>query len=256
MEDFGYQRNSDHGNFSSLTKKIFLIVATLFSLSVFAYITVNAYYFVYNDEDADIQTIKSPKDPIKVIADDKDDNKMGAMKIDHSIYEDIFGNKKETSISKTKVRKAPEPPLPPKEIVQKIEVKEEAEQQKDQQKIIVYGDSKKEAKDFLTKISGEKRDNSAAPEKKISDKRRPVRVQVAAMTSKESAKNGWKLLERTYPGLFDNLKPYIEKVDLGKRGVFYRLQVGDFFNQIEAEEFCNRYVMKAKKSRADCIIVE
>jgi hypothetical protein len=45
-------------------------------------------------------------------------------------------------------------------------------------------------------------------------------------------------------------------VSLGKRGIFYRLQIGEFFNQIEAEEFCGKYVAQTKKSRADCIVVE
>jgi hypothetical protein len=105
-------------------------------------------------------------------------------------------------------------------------------------------------------MEGEKRDNTAAPAKKLSGKKVMVRVQVAAMTSKEAAQDNWKKLNRLYPDLFGDFKPFIEKVDLGKRGIFYRLQVGNFFNQVEAEEFCSRYVAKAQKSRADCIVVE
>ena len=51
-------------------------------------------------------------------------------------------------------------------------------------------------------------------------------------------------------------KYFIEEADLGRRGVFYRLQIGDFFNQIDAEEFCTRFVSQAQKTRSDCIIVE
>ena len=76
------------------------------------------------------------------------------------------------------------------------------------------------------------------------------------MTSVKSAEDYWVKLNEAYSRLLSSLDPYIEEVDLGKRGTFYRLQVGTFYNQIEAEEFCNKYVAKTHKTRADCIIVE
>jgi hypothetical protein len=76
------------------------------------------------------------------------------------------------------------------------------------------------------------------------------------MTSKAASKEYWRRLNKLYPKLFTNLKSFTQEVDLQKRGIFYRLQVGDFYNQIDAEEFCNRYIMQAQKSRADCIVVE
>lgn len=264
MEDFGYQRDGENGgNFSILAKRIFLVVATLLSLAVFAYITVNAYYSVYHDENSDVETIKSPAAPIK-IAEEERGGEINAMKVDRSIYEDIFGNKKESiKAENTKIRSAPEPALPRKIIKDSPPAAQESNAaakagSAKEEKIIVYSDAKKQQqpKDLLTKMEGEKRDNTAAPAPKSPARKRYIRVQVAAMISKEAAEESWNRLNRLYPNLFSGLKSFIERVDLGKRGIFFRLQIGDFYNQVDAEEFCERYVAQAKKSRVDCIVVE
>jgi hypothetical protein len=199
---------------------------------------------------------KSPKHTIKVLAGNS--RAENAMQIDHKIYEDIFGNKKnKEDRRKTKVNDSPEPAIPPKATInQNINIINKKPHKS--QKMIVFSDIKKKPtkKDLLTQMAGEKRSNTAKPARKHSGRKAAVRVQVAAMSSKKSAQQGWRQLDRSYPSLFDDLKPFIKKVNLGKRGVFYRLQVGDFFNQIEAERFCSRYVAVAKKSKADCIIVE
>jgi hypothetical protein len=96
--------------------------------------------------------------------------------------------------------------------------------------------------------------NSKLP--KTIERKKIVRVQIAAMSSREIAEDQWKKLLRMNPDLFVNLRIVIQKVDLGKRGIFYRLQIGDFFNQIEAENFCQKYISQTQKSRADCIVVE
>lgn len=272
MEDFGYQRDGEEKKFSDLTKRTFLVIATLFSLAAFVYITINAYYYVYQDSNnSDIETIKSPEGAIKVLEEDQTASGNNSMQIDRTIYEDIFGSKKEKlNAENAKLRGSPEPALPPKVLPTKITkdapqivIKENPAPQAvtpQEQKIVVYENQKNDKannKDLLTKMDGEKRDNTAAPERKAAaNKKVEVRVQVAAMTSKEAAEEHWKKLNRLYSSLFSGLRPFVEKVDLGKRGIFYRLQIGVFYNQVAAEEFCNRYVTQAQKSRADCILVE
>lgn len=269
MEDFGYQKNYDGDDkFRSVLKQIFLSLAALFSMAAFIYVTVSAYNYFYQDS-SEIRTIKSPEGEIKVIEEEEEEKKEDTMQIDHKIYEDIFGSKKGlNNQAKAVIKTAPEPALPPqekpvnkKEIVKNSEKNNSAEDIKNNipaQKIVVLSDKKPEqnSKDLLTKMDGEKRDNTAVPAKKLSNKRPKIRVQLAAMTSKESAQQSWKNLQHSYPTLFDDLDVFIEKADLGKRGIFYRLQIGNFFNQVDAEKFCNRYVAAAKRSRADCIIVE
>ena len=87
-------------------------------------------------------------------------------------------------------------------------------------------------------------------------KRSAIRVQISAMSSKENCEEYWKKISRLHPEIFSGTKYFIEEVDLGRRGIFFRLQIGEFFNQIDAEEFCTRFVSKAQKTRSDCIVVE
>lgn len=238
MEDFGYQKTSDKQALPGSAKGVLLAVATLFSLAIFVYITVSAYYFVHQDKDADIETIKSPEGPIKVTQEEKNE----VIQVDHAIYEDIFGNKQAAAKRKNvKIRAHPEPALPP--------VKEAAPKAKEEQKIVVYSAEKKEKE-------VERRDNTAPAPKPKSGGKRIVRVQIAAMSSRDAASEHWQKFSGRYSSIFSDLKPFIEKVDLGKRGIFFRLQVGNFPSQIEAEKFCSQYVIQTKKNSADCIVVE
>ncbi len=285
MEDFGYVKDEKKKDLSQLMRKIALSCATLFSISCFIYITISAYYYVYEEQDNNVETIKSPEGPIKVVEEDQVAIRGDEHKINDSIYEDIFGTKKE-SITKaaSKIRISPEPALPPKHLVADIgesvpdlnvaeedkseqEVKKpetKAEKRKtQQQQILVYSDKPKEtqgSQDLLTKGKVEPK----APTKKLSDqnidkpkteKRRYVRVQVAALTSKKSADEYWKKISSN-SRLVSGLKPFTEEVNLGKKGIFFRLQIGNFSDQVEAESFCKHYTVQMQKSKADCIVVE
>ena len=267
MEDFGYKKDEAQSKFSDISKKGFLIGATLFSIACFVYVTINASYFVYQDENSDIEVIKAEEGPIKVV-EEKPEEAAGSMQIDRTIYEDIFGNKeRRKEMANPKIHSAPAPALPPKttEADRRL-IKEaaptiaepKAVAKTQDQKIVVFSDSAKKeepAKDLLTKTKGEGREVAAKPAAAKSQKR-SIRVQVAAMTSKAAADESWTKLSKLYSSLFSGLKPFVEEANLGKRGVFYRLQIGNFFNQVEAEEFCNKYVAQTKKSRGDCIVVE
>jgi hypothetical protein len=259
MEDFGYQKDESQNKFSGLAKSAFLTCATLFSITCFVYVTINSYYFIHQDKNSDIEIIKAEEGPIKILEEEKNSGE-NSLQINSSIYEDIFGNKggKKENLKQVnpKIRSAPEPVLPPK-----ITDKKEVRSASNPEKIIVFSnDNKKEApsKDLLTKTDGEERAITNKPAVKLDEKnkKRAVRVQVAAMSSKTAAEDHWSKLNRLYPNLFSGLKSYSEEVNLGKRGIFYRLQVGNFFNQIEAEQFCEKYVVQTQKSKADCILVE
>ncbi len=261
MEDFGYKKDQSQSKFTELSKRGFLIGATLFSIACFIYITINAYYFVYQDDNnSEIEVIKA-EGPIKVVEEKVEEESKS--QIDRTIYEDIFGNKsqrKETS--NPKIRTAPAPVLPPKnsEPDRRL-VKENSSigEVKKEQKIIVFSDSSQKenaSKDLLTKTDGKERTANSTKSIPAKSEKRKIRVQLAAMSSKNAANESWSKVSNLYPKLFSDLKPFIEEANLGKRGMFYRLQIGNFFNQIEAEEFCNKYIAQTKKTRGDCIIVE
>lgn len=263
MEDFGYLKE-EKSKFSELLKRFFLIGATLFSIACFIYVTISAYNFVYNDKNNNVETIKSPEGEIKV-TEEAPVNVDSEKEKTNSIYDDIFGSRKESLTPK--IHLAPEPVLPPKReekpavIVDSIDAMDKVDHkaQKDQ-RIVVYTDQKKEeagSKDLLTKGSvPTKETHTNTTVTKKSSNRGLIKVQIAALTSQSAVDDYWKKLNRLNSRLFSGLKLSTEKVDLGKRGLFYRVQIGNFANQIEAEEFCKSYVSQTQKSKADCIMVE
>lgn len=278
MEDFGYSKQQEETAATSVIKRAFLIGATLFSVACFIYVTINAYYFFSQDNNANIETIKAEADPIKVVENEHEESGDG-MKIDNSIYEDIFGNKKYSKEKEVKIRESVSPASPPKNVEAVTDKKFARDQFVSSQgtannttknkagQIIVYSDSPAETDNnvLLEKQKVEKRPQAvpqASPNElvnaivKPNNNKRPIKVQIAALTSKDAANEYWDRLQRLHPGLFSGLKGFIEQVDLGKRGMFYRLQIGNFFDQVRAEEFCNRYVGQAQRSKADCIVVE
>lgn len=246
IEDFGYEREQK-ARFKGLFKKSFIIGAALFSVISFIYISVQGYHYVTNQQNNEIIRIKSPSFPIKVTlkAENATDN--------NSIYDDIFGSKNDSIANIIpKVYLAPEPVKPPKKIATKqdepvtviTDVKKV--EKKEKQPIIIYSEAdidRDTNQDLLTK-------------EPTRDAYKKVKVQIAALSSQEGVNQYWQKITQLNPDLFRNLRLYSKKVDLGKRGIFYRVQIGNFSNQISAEKFCERYVSLTNKSRADCIIVE
>ncbi|MBL6664582.1 MAG: SPOR domain-containing protein [Rickettsiales bacterium] len=238
MEDFGFERGEAKEKIFFMSKKIFWASATLFSLACFLYITLSAYSYFYDDKNSKIETIKSDDIPLKSFEDagQKQDSDF-SRQIDRSIYEDIFGSKnsKVAEVEEDVTKKVVQPKLPPRPEEIEGEITNENNKKTNTSQINKYK--------TISTVKQPKRS-------------RIVRVQIAAMTSKDGASKAWLSFQQKYPDLFNDLIPYVQEVDLGKRGVFYRLQAGEFFNQIEAENFCEKYVKDSGKSRSDCIIVE
>lgn len=264
MEDFGYKKTTTNIKLSSMVKRSLLFGAAIFSLGLFLYITITAYHYVYSIDEKNIKIIKASEGPIKVFAKHKviNDN------FDQAIYRDILENKKIDEIKESKIVKSPEPSKPnPEEAVKvtkidkKVEVKPqekmEIPEKKEESKIIVFNNEKSdEVKKVLNDKNSTRRSNTSRTNKNLDGNKRIIRVQVAALTSIKSAESSWDKLKRLYPDLFYDRNSIIQKVDLGQRGIFYRLQIGNFYDQIQAEEFCKKYITKANKSNADCIMVE
>lgn len=255
MEDFGYSKNKNHDENLGIAKRVFLIAASLFSVACFIYVTINAYNFIYSDN-KNVETIESPSEPIKVVENNENNQDLT---IDRSVYEDIFGNNKESlKDAKPTLRKVVQPAIPP--VLKKL-TKENLNDDEDEKIDIKDNSLEKTAvkTEKSVKTAEERRKNAFLQKKEkviVKPKKRAIKVQIAAMTSRKSAEDYWEKLNRIDRRIFSRLDPFIEEVDLGKRGIFYRLQIGIFFNQVDADKFCSKYVTKMRKTRADCIVVE
>ncbi len=282
MEDFGYSKASEVTQSKAFIKKALMLGAAIFSIACFIYITINAYYYVYKENNNNIETIKAAANPLKVIENEVVNNSETIA--DNSIYEDIFGTRKKNQDKNIKLRENIEPALPPKpassavvdvEDVSKTlknkPLKNENKEivKKASDKIIVYSDNQdvQNGKSLLTQnnatektkkiVEPAKQDNTVpAVLAQAKSTKKSIRVQIAALSSKDAANDFWKKTQNANSSLFSGLKPFIEEVNLGRRGIFYRLQIGNFYDQVKAEQFCNSYVAKMQKSKADCIVVE
>jgi hypothetical protein len=79
-------------------------------------------------------------------------------------------------------------------------------------------------------------------------------VQIAARNDQEAAVAAFAGLQQKYAGVLGNYSPSVRKVDLGDKGVWYRLLVGPVESKTEADELCERLKgagMKSCFSRKD-----
>jgi cell division septation protein DedD len=81
------------------------------------------------------------------------------------------------------------------------------------------------------------------------------RIQLASMKSQDAAKQEWQRLQGEHKNVLSGLTANFARVDLGaKKGIFYRVQAGDFSSKTEAQNVCNK--MKGQNSNVGCFIVK
>lgn len=75
-------------------------------------------------------------------------------------------------------------------------------------------------------------------------------LQLASYLSYDDANNAWQRLYAVEPSRYADVQKVIERADLGRRGVFYRLRVGAFESMKSAEDYCDAL----GRDRKDCWI--
>jgi cell division septation protein DedD len=76
------------------------------------------------------------------------------------------------------------------------------------------------------------------------------RVQVASVKNEDVAKSTWARLQSAHGDVMANLRMQAVRVDLGERGVWYRVQAGPL-DEKQAQSVCS--TLKTRK--ADCVLV-
>lgn len=80
--------------------------------------------------------------------------------------------------------------------------------------------------------------------------RQDFMVQLAASRSRALARGVYSRLQKSNNDLLGRRDPLILRVDLGDRGIFYRVNVPGFQNQNSAKQFCDNL----KKRGQDCLV--
>ena len=65
-------------------------------------------------------------------------------------------------------------------------------------------------------------------------------IQLASLRSEDGARATWKRLLAAHPDLLGGLAPFVERADLGDKGVYYRLQAGSLSNLSDAQDLCGK----------------
>jgi len=78
------------------------------------------------------------------------------------------------------------------------------------------------------------------------------RVQLAALKSQEAADAAWAKLKGKYPDLLGELKPTIQRIDLGGNGIFYRVQGGPLDGRTAAQDLCGKLNQRGQQ----CLVVQ
>jgi hypothetical protein len=82
---------------------------------------------------------------------------------------------------------------------------------------------------------------SASAHKSASGK---YRVQLGAYRSESAAADAWKNMTKRFGKELSGLEMYVEKANLGTKGIFYRLQAGPLSTEEDARLVCNKLVAK------------
>lgn len=70
------------------------------------------------------------------------------------------------------------------------------------------------------------------------------RIQLGSYRSTGDAESSWKTMKKKFPDLLNGLNEYIEKADLGDKGIFYRLQLSGFKNESDARKICQKLTIQ------------
>lgn len=76
-------------------------------------------------------------------------------------------------------------------------------------------------------------------------------VQIASLKNQIAAENAWAELSGNYD-LLQGQTHFIHPVDLGEKGLYFRLQVGAFDRHVTAKDFCE----KLKTQSLDCFVIK
>jgi hypothetical protein len=95
-----------------------------------------------------------------------------------------------------------------------------------------------------TTESGQTDTGAAAPANDAPTAAGNYRVQLAALKTETDARAAWKRLAAKYPDVLGSMALHLEKIDLGTKGIYYRVQAGPFTDKIAARDVCAK--LKAK----------
>ena len=82
------------------------------------------------------------------------------------------------------------------------------------------------------------------------------KAQLIALKNQQQAKIFIDNTRKLYTNLLKDLNIFIVKIDLKEKGIFYRVQVGNFNTKEDASNFCKEYIKLGNKNITNCIVIK
>lgn len=82
------------------------------------------------------------------------------------------------------------------------------------------------------------------------------KAQLIALKNQQQAKIFIDNTRKLYANLLKDLNIFIVKIDLKEKGIFYRVQVGNFNTKEDASNFCKEYIKLGNKNITNCIVIK
>jgi hypothetical protein len=221
MEDnYGYQPNHTENRNRILGKVIFVFLLVILIGIAVNFITM---FFDFNKSNEDIKIIRASKYPLKIfIEKPKIIDQVG-------IYEALENN---ATMREQIIPVEVEEP-------RKINLKKAEELAK---RVINFEEIEEQNLNVII-VSDDGVDNNG------------FKAQISAMSKRKNATKYWHKIKNNHPNIFKNLKYFIQKIDFPNRKSLFRLQIIDFKNELEVEDFCLKFIHTTKQSHSNCIII-
>ncbi len=83
------------------------------------------------------------------------------------------------------------------------------------------------------------------------DPSKGFRIQIGSLRSKEAANRAWVKQLKQHGKILSKLTLLVKRADLGKKGVYYRVQAGPLSNKTAAQRICD----ELKQKKVGCLVV-
>ena len=101
-----------------------------------------------------------------------------------------------------------------------------------------------------------KSNNEITTIKETDNDRLYYKAQLIALKNKQQAYNFIGVTKKECGSLLKHLDIFIFEINLGDKGIFYRVQVGNFNTRADALRFCNEYLKITTRDLTNCMVVK
>jgi cell division septation protein DedD len=197
----------------------------------------------------EIPLIRADETAYKIKAEDQ-----GVPSVKHQdklVYGRIRGDQNETLVEH--ILPDPEPP----EMLETLKMVEQYQPDDLEVEKVTESDSPKSEETVSSLIfSIEDLIEEEPPAKKQSPEKQAAKgtvfIQLGSLKSHDLAESEWDRLSKKHKDIFSNLKPMIQKVDLGEeQGIYHRLRTGPFDTSEKAAAAC----ASLKERKVECLVI-